>query len=179
LLVWRDLPLQEEQRREWLDAWHTDEEWLDVFQESEYSNAVVSLHEQFSSRPLNVNAVTDEQLVDRFQQRKRLNARADFILFANDHWNFDFRGFNPGGNHGGFFRASTHATLMISGGNDTGIPRGLRVDKPYDALSYAPTILRLAGREGAAGSMPGPVIREMFSLNASNSPDDTSPRNGL
>jgi hypothetical protein len=162
LRVWRDLPLQEEQRREWLDAWHTDEEWLDVFHESEYSNAVVSLHEQFSSRPLNVNAVTDEQLVDRFQQRKRLNARADFILFANDHWNFDFRGFNPGGNHGGFFRASTHATLMISGGNDTGIPRGLRVDKPYDALSYAPTILRLAGREGAAGSMPGPVIREMF-----------------
>ena len=165
--VWRDLPLPEEERREWLDTWHTDQEWLDVFHESEYSNAVVSLYEQFSDRPLNLNAVTDEELAARFQQRRRLNARADFILFANDQWNFNFRGYNPGGNHGAFFRASTHATLMISGGNETGIPRGLRIDEPHDALSFAPTVLRLAGREGAAGFMPGPVIREMFSLSAS------------
>jgi hypothetical protein len=55
------------------------------------------------------------------------------------------RGFNPGGNHGSFFRISTHATLMFAGGHNTGIPRGLAVSEPYDSLSVVPTILALTG----------------------------------
>jgi hypothetical protein len=64
---------------------------------------------------------------------------------ANDHWNFDVRGFNPGGNHGSFFRISTHSTLMFAGGERTGIPRGLAISEPYDSLSVAPTIFALTG----------------------------------
>ena len=64
---------------------------------------------------------------------------------ANNHWNFDVRGFNPGGNHGSFFRISTHSTLMFAGGESTGIPRGLAVTEPYDSLSVVPTILALTG----------------------------------
>jgi hypothetical protein len=85
--------------------------------------------------------------------------RADMLAMADDHWNFNVRGFNPGGNHGSFLWISTHSVLMFSGGEDTGIPRGLRVLEPYDSLSLVPTILTLMGKPEPA--LPGPVIREL------------------
>ena len=69
------------------------------------------------------------------------------------------RGFNPGGNHGSFFAVSTHSVLLFAGGKDTGIPAGLRVETPYDSLSFVPTILSLMGRPEA--DLPGPVIQEL------------------
>ena len=80
-------------------------------------------------------------------------------MLANDHWNFNVRGFNPGGNHGSFFRISTHSVLLFAGGKDTGIPAGLRIETPYDSLSFVPTILTLMGRPEP--DLPGPVIREL------------------
>ena len=65
----------------------------------------------------------------------------------------------PGGNHGAFFRESTHSVLLFAGGKDTGIPAGLRVATPYDSLSFVPTILSLMDR--AEPDLPGPVIREL------------------
>jgi hypothetical protein len=67
------------------------------------------------------------------------------LIVANNHWNFDVRGFNPGGNHGSFFRISTHSTLMFAGGERTSIPRGLAINEPYDSLSVVPTIMSLLG----------------------------------
>jgi hypothetical protein len=55
------------------------------------------------------------------------------------------RGFNPGGNHGSFFRISTHSTLMLAGGDMTGVPRGAVIEEPYDSLSFVPTVLALTG----------------------------------
>jgi hypothetical protein len=86
------------------------------------------------------------------------------------------RGFNPGGNHGSFFRVSTRSTLMFAGGATTGIPRGLAVAEPYDSLSFVPTVLTLTGQlpHGDAGAaagvsfapplrpFPGRVIGELF-----------------
>jgi hypothetical protein len=44
---------------------------------------------------------------------------------------------NPGGNHGGFFRISTHSVWML-----------VRVViEPYDSLNFAPTILSLTGHK--------------------------------
>jgi hypothetical protein len=87
----------------------------------------------------------DERLLQRFVQRQRGLIEADLLLLANDHWNFDVRGFNPGGNHGSFFRISTHSTWMLAGGENTGIPQGLIVAEPYDSLSFVPTMLALTG----------------------------------
>ena len=81
----------------------------------------------------------------RFRGRQRGLVETDLLIVANNHWNFDVRGFNPGGNHGSFFRISTHSTLMFAGGDHTGIPRGLAVTEPYDSLSVVPTILALTG----------------------------------
>jgi len=88
-----------------------------------------------------------------------------FVLhsFANDHWNFNVRGFNPGGNHGSFLRISTHSALMLAGGNETGIPRNVVIEEPYDSLSFVPTILELLGRHAEAASLPGKPIGELLS----------------
>ncbi len=64
---------------------------------------------------------------------------------------------------------------MIAGGSQTGIPRGLRIDEPYDNLSFAPTLLRLMGRIDAENRpdaglsdlgfrrFPGRLVKEIVS----------------
>jgi hypothetical protein len=96
------------------------------------------------------------------------------LVLANNHWNFDVRGFNPGGNHGSFFRVSTHSTLMLAGGAATRIPRALVISEPYDSLSFVPTILALTDRLPQPAQIsharlderprlyPGRIINELF-----------------
>jgi hypothetical protein len=76
---------------------------------------------------------------------------------ANNHWNFDVRGFNPGGNHGSFFRISTHATLMFAGGEKSRIPRGAAIEEPYDSLSLVPTVFAMLGNLKEDNN-PGPQL---------------------
>jgi hypothetical protein len=144
-----DVPL--DARLAWLNEWHTDVEWLHAIHKTQYSNGLIGLHEQFTLFPApgtDVDAAglsDDERLLHRLRRRQRRLVETDMLILANNHWNFDVRGFNPGGNHGSFFRISTHATLMFAGGETTGIPRGLAVSEPYDSLSVMPTILALTG----------------------------------
>ena len=158
-LDWRaDLPLRifEDARLDtnggdraaWLNNWHTDVEWLRALHKTQYSNALIGLHEQFTlhvapNTDVNGNGISeDERLMRSLRRRQRRLAETDFQVFANNHWNFDVRGFNPGGNHGSFFRVSTQSTFMLAG---DGVPRGLAVNEPYDSLSVVPTILALTG----------------------------------
>jgi hypothetical protein len=150
-------------RLAWLCEWHTDLEWLQALHKTQYSNGFVGLHEQFTFFPApgtDVNAPglsADERLLHSFVRRQRRLVETDMLIVANNHWNFDVRGFNPGGNHGSFFRISTHSTLLFAGGERTGIPRGLAVSEPYDSLSVAPTILALTGNLQTDNS-PGDVL---------------------
>ena len=168
LLLWEDpqieLPAGAE-RSAWLSAWHSDHEWLPVVHRSRYSNGIVGLHEQlvphaWPALDVNEPGIADaERLRRRYRQRQRALVEPDILIMASDHWNFDVRGFNPGGNHGSFFRPSTHSTFMIAGGDATGIARGLEVTTPYDSLSYVPTILELMGKLEAGGE-PIAALRE-------------------
>ncbi|HEX7956717.1 MAG TPA: hypothetical protein VF508_07240, partial [Pyrinomonadaceae bacterium] len=196
LKLWEDeglsLPAGEE-RAGWLGGWHTDLEWLRAAHLTRYSNAVVGLHEQMARHavegtdPGAPGLSDDERLIRRFRQRQRVLVESDLLILANDHWNFDVRGFNPGGNHGSFFRISTHSTLMLAGGEQTGVPRGLAVEEPYDSLSFVPTLLALTGQtEGGARPVrvlwqrgfrpfPGRVVSELFEPAAPAAPvADTS-----
>ena len=161
----------------WLGDWHSEIEWLRATHKTAYSNAIIGLNEQLDRHPLsNENdgdLSQDEKLIARFRQRQRNLTEADMLILANNHWNFDVRGFNPGGNHGSFFRVSTNSTFMMAGGTKTGIPRGLNVEEPYDGLSFAPTILRLMGKiddknrplpelyERGFRKFPGRAVREL------------------
>jgi hypothetical protein len=171
-----------ERREDWLDRWHSDLDWLRALHLTTYSNGLIGLQEQFG-RHLTPAIETDvpglssdEQLIRRFRRRQRLLVETDLLLLANNHWNFDVRGFNPGGNHGSFFRISTHSMLMLAGGERTRIPRALVISEPYDSLSFVPTILALTNQlalpvQGIAPAKfdapptrayPGRIINELF-----------------
>jgi hypothetical protein len=147
------LPLEarDQSREAWLSEWHTDLEWLHALHRTHYSNGLIGLHEQLGRHAvarLSLNEAgisADERLLRRLLRRQRENVEADLLVVANDHWNFDVRGFNPGGNHGSFLRISTHSTFMLAGGDKTPIPRGMVVEEPYDSLSFVPTVLALTG----------------------------------
>jgi hypothetical protein len=149
-------------RETWLGQWHDERAWLNAVHRTRYSNGIISLTEELldtSSSP--------ENPLDGYRERKRQLRRTDLLVLANDHWNFNVRGFNPGGNHGSFLRDSTHSVLLIAGGQDTGIPQGLRVEAPYDSLSFVPTVLTLMGRPEAG--LPGPLIEELIAKPAAQS----------
>lgn len=131
-------------RAAWFSSWHSEKEWMNAVHLSRYSNGVIGLTEELI--PVNdaVPGKTNENpLLLRLERRRRELVEADFHVLANDHWNFNVRGFNPGGNHGGFFRISTHSVWMLAGGN---APHGLKVSAPYDSLNFASTILKLVGK---------------------------------
>jgi hypothetical protein len=150
-------------RAAWLSEWHSDVEWLRALHRTHYSNGLIGLNEELAKHPIERLSLdepgisSDERLMRRYVMRQRRLIEADLLVVANNHWNFDVRGFNPGGNHGSFFRISTHSTLMIAGGIKTGIPRAAIVDEPYDSLSFVPTMLALTG-ELRDDSNPIPVL---------------------
>ena len=137
-------------RAAWLSQPHSEQEWLQAVHKTRYSNGIIGLTEQL----LDLSPAATPYL-----ERKRRQRRTDLLVFASDYWNFNVRGFNPGGNHGSFLRDSTHSVLLIAGGKDTGIPQGVRIETPYDSLSFAPTILSLMGRPEP--DLPGPLIQEL------------------
>ncbi len=162
-LAWQyDLPLHlledprldvpNSDRLSWLKEWHSDVDWLRALHKTQYSNGLIGLHEQFklftapATDVYSAGLSEDEKLLHRFRRRQRQLVETDMLIMANNHWNFDVRGFNPGGNHGSFFRISTHAVLMFAGGEATGIPKGLAINEPYDSLSVVPTIFSLTGK---------------------------------
>ena len=157
LRLWedQDLAIPSEQRAAWLSAWHTELEWLHAVHKTRYSNGILALQEQFLRDP------QAQDVLAKFSARRRQLAEPDFLIFANDHWNFNVRGFNPGGNHGSLLRISTHSVLMLAGGDETGIPKELVIDEPYESLSFVPTILNLMGHHQEASQLPGRTIREL------------------
>lgn len=167
-------------REAWLSEWHTDIEWLHALHRTNYSNGLIGLYEEVARHPTErlaldePNLDSDEYLARRFIKRQRELVETDLLIVANNHWNFDVRGFNPGGNHGSFLRVSTHSTFMVAGGDKTLLPRGVVVAEPYDSLSFMPTMLALTGNLRDDGNplpvlwnqgfrkFPGRIVREIL-----------------
>ncbi|HKG45786.1 MAG TPA: alkaline phosphatase family protein [Pyrinomonadaceae bacterium] len=167
-------------RTAWLSEWHTDSEWLAALHETHYSNGLVGLHEELARHYIeslstnNTRLSQDERLMREYARRKRELVEPDMLIVAEDHWNFDVRGFNPGGNHGSFFRVSTHSTFMVAGGPKTNIPQARDIETPYDSLSFVPTVLALTGNlrddnnpvpelwDRGFRKFPGHVVKELF-----------------
>ena len=164
LRIWEDpeFRVPHDERSAWLNTWHSELEWLQAVHKTKYSDGILALHEQVLEEACAPDPAGDAFLVRRFQARRRRLAEPDFLIFANNHWNFNVRGFNPGGNHGSLLRISTHSVLMLAGGAESGIPRGMMIEEPYDSLSFVPTILELMGFPRETPPLPGKVIRELL-----------------
>jgi len=156
LELWEDpkLEIGPGDRAEWLRDWHSEREWFRAVHATRYSNGIIDVVEALVPAPS--KAVT---LLDQYRDHKERLRQIDMIVFARNHWNFNVRGLNPGGNHGAFFQPSTHAVMLFAGGGETGVPKGLREEEPYDSLSLVPTLLNLLGR--AEASLPGPMIESV------------------
>jgi len=173
-------------RAAWLSEWHTDVEWLHAVHRGQYSNGVIGLQEELARHPIESTSpdepglLEDERLMRRFNKRQREIVEADMLIVANNHWNFDVRGFNPGGNHGSFLRISTHSIFMIAGGDKTGLPKPSQIEEPYDSLSFVPTLLALTGNlrddrkpvpvlwEKGFRRFPGRVVKELLPFRPEN-----------
>lgn len=130
-------------RASWLCDWHKEREWLKATHRCRYSNGVIGVIEELSPVEDNVPGPPGlDPVLLRYVRRRRALVQADFHVFAADHWNFNVRNFNPGGNHGAFFRISTHSVWIMAG---AGIPTR-QIDAPYDSLNFASTILSLLGK---------------------------------
>jgi hypothetical protein len=167
LKIWEDI--KHERTERFLSEWHTEAEWFKLLHQTRYSNGLISLHEQFARHEIehcverNRQMTRDERLLCRFRMRQRRLTETDLSVFAQNHWNFDVRGFNPGGNHGSFLRVSTHSTLMFAGGVETRIPQGLSITHEYDSLSFVPTLLKLMGLDNrhCAGRAVSELVDEL------------------
>lgn len=130
-------------RAQWLSDWHTEREWLDATNQCLYSDAVIGLIEELAPiAPLIPGPPGISPVLLRYERQRRELAQADLHIFASNHWNFNVRFPNPGGNHGSFFRISTHSVWMLAG---AGIPHQT-IQRPYDGLNFANTMLSLVGR---------------------------------
>ena len=173
-------------RAAWLNQWHTDLEWLHAVHRTQYSNGIIGLHEELARHPIESTSPdepglsVDQRLMRGFNKRQREIVEADLLIVASNHWNFDVRGFNPGGNHGSFFRISTHSVFMIAGGDKTGLPKGSQIEEPYDSLSFVPTLLALTGNlrddrkpvpvlwEKGFRRFPGRLVKELLPIRPEN-----------
>jgi hypothetical protein len=141
-------------RSTWLSQPHTEREWMETVHHCRYSNGIIGIIEELSPVAANVPGPAGmSPVMLRYVRRQRELVQADFHVFAADHWNFNVRFPNPGGNHGAFFRISTHAVWMMAG---EGIPVK-HIAEPYDGLNFASTILPLIGR-------PAPMPERTVSL---------------
>ncbi len=128
------------QRLEWLSQWHSEQEWFAAIHKTRYSNGVIGVTEELSPVGENVPGRPGMDAISlRYERRRRELVQADIHLFAADHWNFNVRFPNPGGNHGSFLRISTHSVWMMAG---AGVAPGRR-EEPVDSLAFEQELLRL------------------------------------
>lgn len=138
-----EIPASGEQRADWLSRWHSEADWMRAIHKTYYSNGVIGVIEELSPVAANVPGRPGlSPILLRLERRRRQLVQGDFQVFAADHWNFNVRFPNAGGNHGGFFRISTHSVWMLAGAD---VPVK-QISEPYDSLNFANTLLSLAGR---------------------------------
>ena len=85
---------------------------------TQYSNGLIGLYEELGQHEfLSVRAETgdDQDLLLRFIKRQRALIETDMLIVANDHWNFDVRGFE-------FFTQALGKSINRKFGDGIGAP---------------------------------------------------------
>ncbi|MGA8596000.1 MAG: alkaline phosphatase family protein [Bryobacteraceae bacterium] len=144
------------ERSEWFGEWHREREWFEAIHECQYSNGVIGVTEELIPPSIALPNQQNNGLLGKLEIERRDLVQPDLLLFATDHWNFNVRNFNPGGNHGSFLRISTHSVWMMAG---AGLPPGKHITEPYDSLNFASTLLNLLGKPAPMSERIVPVAQ--------------------
>lgn len=143
---------------EWMRAFHPVDEWLRATYQTEYGVTVNTLLDVMDDpTPEFVDApdfqkyliyCSSEQMKQRYLRglkRKYANQQPDFIVWANDLWNFNSKAITSGGSHASLVPIVARTTFMVWGGDHTGIARGRTIDDVVTTLDIAPTLFRAVG----------------------------------
>jgi hypothetical protein len=147
-----DSPLQ------WLRRFHPLNDWLRATNQTEYGITIFTLLDIMNDPvPELVDAPDFQKYLiyfssDQMKQRylrglkyKYANQTPDFIVWANDLWNFNSKARTSGGSHAALKPIVMRTTFVAWGGDHTGIARGRTISQVATTLDIVPTLFRAVG----------------------------------
>ncbi len=158
---------------EWARAFHPRQDWLEATHLTEYSTAVCILLDivndpvdefidatDFQKYMVHFSGEEMKQRYLRGLKRKFANQQPDFIVWADELWNFNSKARTSGGSHAGLRPMVARTTFLVWGGDNTPVARGRVVDQVATTLDVAPTLFRAAGMLDADNN----VLRQPLSI---------------
>ncbi|HSR51899.1 MAG TPA: alkaline phosphatase family protein [Acidobacteriota bacterium] len=159
----------------WMRALHPARQWLEAAHATEYSvapNIILDLIDdavaelvgdpEFQKYLIEFSSPEMKQRYLRGLKRKYASLRPDFIIWAEELWNFNSKARTSGGNHSGLRPMVTRTVFGLWGGKNTGIAQGRTVREIHTTIDLVPTLLATAGlldEEGRPVVVPG-ALRE-------------------
>lgn len=163
---------------EWMRRLHPERDWLQACYETEYSTAVNVLLELFQDPvPRFVDSddfrkywmyFSSDDLKQRYLRglkRKYAAQAPDFIVWAEELWNYNSKARTSGGNHASLRPIVARTAFLLWGGNETGLARGRTVSQVHSTLDVVPTLLRatrMLDEKKEAIHLPGAIPERIF-----------------
>ncbi|GEM_PF-3359661 len=143
---------------DWMRTFHPARAWLRAIYRTEYSIGLFTILDLLDDPvPRFVDApefqryliyFSSEEMKQRYLRglkRKYANQQPDFIVWANDLWNFNSKARTSGGSHASLKPSSTRIVFAIWGGDHTGVARGRMITDVATSLDIVPTLFRAVG----------------------------------
>lgn len=142
---------------EWMRHPRPSRDWLKAAFSTEYGTAVNRILDIFYNPTAQFIDSEDfrkywiyfssDELKQRYMRglkRKYAAQAPDFIVWAEELWNFNSKARTSGGNHASLRPIVSRTAFLLWGGNETNLARGRFISDVYTSLDVAPTLLRAA-----------------------------------
>jgi hypothetical protein len=153
-----DLPSSAKSELDWLRSFHPWREWLPAVKGTEYSSGIIVILDiinnqvpefvdapEFQKYLINFSSSQAKERYLRGVKRKYAARAPDFLIWADELWNFNSKARTSGGNHSGLRAITTKTVFSLWGGRDTGLLRGKTVDEVCSTVDVAPTLFEAMG----------------------------------
>jgi hypothetical protein len=142
---------------EWMRRPRPSLDWLKATPSTEYGTAVNRILDIFyNPTPQFIDSegfrkywiyFSSDELKQRYLRglkRKYAAQAPDFIVWAEELWNFNSKARTSGGNHASLRPIVARTAFLLWGGNETNLARGRFITDVCTSLDIAPTLLRAA-----------------------------------
>ena len=165
-------------RLDWVRQFHSREDWLAATYQTEYGTAVCMLlditdnpTEAFIDSPEFQGYLThfsSPGLKARYLRglkRKYANQQPDFLVWADELWNFNSHSRTAGGSHSGLRPIVTRTAFLVWGGENTDVASGVTVSQVGTTLDLVPTLFQALGMLEEGNRLvpqPGAIPERVF-----------------